>query len=123
MVPARTVSEVGRIHVMVVMVSLTKCHEGHQPAIPAGVRRAVWLLSPQMADGVDAERRIEHGECAPHTGEEKATHSTHDAIVEKADEKRAGQAGDDQEGVVLVLPDRDGIVRDARGIFLVDVLI
>jgi hypothetical protein len=47
-----------------------------------------------MADGVDAERRIKHGECAPHTGEEKATHSTHDAIVEKADEERAGQAGE-----------------------------
>lgn len=108
---------------MVVMVSLAKCHEGHQPAISAGVRRTVWLPSPQMADGVDAERRIEHGECAAHTGEEKATHSTHDAIVEKADEKRAGQAGDDQEGVVLVLPDRDGVVCHARGIFLVDVLI
>jgi hypothetical protein len=51
-----------------------------------------------MADGVDAERRIKHGECAPHTGEEKATDSTHDAIVEKADEERAGQAGEDWRG-------------------------
>lgn len=50
-------------------------------------------------------------------------HPTHDAIVEKADEERAGQAGEDQEGIVLVLPDRHGVVRDARGIFWVDVLI
>ena len=83
----------------------------------------MWLLSPQMADGVDAKRRIEHGECASHTGEEKATHSTHYAVVEKADEKSAGQAGEDQEGIVLVLPDRDGIVRDARRIFWIGVLI
>ncbi len=86
----------------------------------------MWLLSPQMADGVDAKRRIEHGECASHTGEEKkATHSTHYhyAVMEKADEKGACQAGEDHEGVVLVLPDRDGIVRDARRTFWIGVLI
>ena len=83
----------------------------------------MWLLSPQMADGVDEKRRIEHGECASHTGEEKAPHPTHYAVVEKADEKSAGQAGEDQEGVVLLLPDRDGIVRDARRIFWILVLI
>ena len=76
----------------------------------------MWLLSPQMADGVDEKCRIEHGECASHAGEEKAAYSTHHTVVEKADEKRAGQAGEEQEGVVLVLPDRNGIVRDARRI-------
>ena len=83
----------------------------------------MWLLSPQMADGVDAKRRIEHGECASHTGEEKATNSTHYAVVEKANEKGTGQAREDHEGVVLVLPDRDGIVRDARRIFWIGILI
>jgi len=83
----------------------------------------VWLFSPQMADGVDAKRRIEHGECASHTGEEKTAYSTHYAVVEKADEKGAGQACEEQEGVVSVLPDRDGIVRDARRIFWIGVLI
>ena len=43
--------------------------------------------------------------------------------MEKADEKSTGQAGEDQEGVVLLLPDRDGIVRNARRIFLILVLI
>jgi len=76
-----------------------------------------------MADGVNAKRRVEHSECASHTGEEKTTDSTHDAVVEKADEKCAGQTGEDQEGVVLVLPDRYGIVRDARRIFWIGVLI
>ena len=108
---------------MVVMVPLAKCYKGHQPAISAGVRRSVWLLPPQMADGVDEKRRIEHGECASHTGKEKTAYSTQQAVVEEADEKSAGQAGEDQEGIVLVLPDRDGIVRDARRIFLIGVLI
>ncbi len=81
----------------------------------------MWLLSPQMADGVDAKRRIEHGEYASQTGEEKTACSTHHAVEEKADEKSASQAREDQEGIVLVLPDRDGIVRDARRIFWIGV--
>ena len=108
---------------MVVMVALAKCHEGHQPAVPTGVRGAVRLSPPQMADGVDEKRRIEHDECASHAGEEKATYSTHDAIEEKTDEKRAGQAREEQEGIVFVLPDRNGILRDARRIFGIGVLI
>jgi len=83
----------------------------------------MWLLSPQMTDGVDTKRRIEHGECASQAGEEKATHSTHEAVVEKADEESAGQTGEDQEWLVLVLPDRNGVVRDARRIFWVGILI
>lgn len=76
-----------------------------------------------MADGVDEKGRIEHSKCASHPGEEKAADSTHDAVIEKADEKRAGQACEEQEGIVLVLPDRYGIVRDARRIFGMGVLI
>ena len=75
-----------------------------------------------MTDRIDATRRIEFGECTSHTGEKKATHSTHDTGVEKANEKGAGQANENQEGVVLVLPDCEGVVRDARGIFLIGIL-
>ena len=82
----------------------------------------MWLPSPEMAAGVDAKRRIEHGECVSQAGEEKTAYPTHYAVVEKADEKSAGQAGEDQERVVLVLPDRDGIIRDARRIFWIGVL-
>lgn len=77
----------------------------------------MWLLPPQMANGVDEKRRIKHDECASHTGKEKTADSTHHAVIEKADEKRAGQACEEQERIVLVLPDRNGIVRDARRIF------
>ena len=83
----------------------------------------MWLPSPQMAYGVDAKRRIQHGECASQAGEEKTADSAHDAAVEKADEKGARQAGEDQEGVVLVLPDCDGVIRDARRIFWIGILI
>jgi hypothetical protein len=76
-----------------------------------------------MADGIDAKRRIEHGECASQTGEEKTAYSTHYAIVEKADEERAGQAGEDEEEVMLVLPDRNWVVRDARRILWIGILI
>jgi hypothetical protein len=48
-----------------------------------------------MADGVDAKRRIEHGECASYTGEKKTAYSTQHAVVEEADEKSAGQARED----------------------------
>ena len=92
MVPVRAVSVIGWIHVMVVMVALAKCHEGHQPAVPTGVRGAVRLSPPQMADGDDEKRRIEHDECASHAGKEKAAYSTHHAVVEKADEKSARQS-------------------------------
>ena len=66
---------------------------------------------------------IEHGERAPHAGEEKIAYSTQHTVVEEADEKSAGQAGEDQEGIVLVLPDRDGIIHDACRIFLIGALI
>ena len=77
----------------------------------------MWLLSPEMTDGVDEKCRIEHGECASQAGEEKAADSTYHAVEEKADEVSAGQVREEQKGIVLVLPDRDGIVRDARRIF------
>ncbi len=76
-----------------------------------------------MANRVDEKRRIEHDKCASHTGKEKAADSPHHAVIEKADEKRAGQAREEQEGIVLMLPDRNGIVRDARRIFLIGVSI
>src|SRR3981081_2730252 len=76
-----------------------------------------------MADGGDAKRRIEHREVASHPGEKKTAYPAQQAVVEEADEKCAGQARKDQEGIVLVLPDRDGIVRDARRIFWIGVLI
>ncbi len=83
----------------------------------------MWLLSPQMADGVDKKCRIEHGECASHAGEEKAAYSTHHTVEEKADEKCAGQTHEEQEGIVFVLPDCNGIIRDARRIFGIGVSI
>lgn len=81
----------------------------------------MWLPPPQMADGVDEKCRIEHGECASQAGEEKAADSTHHAVEEKADEESAGQAREEQERIVLVLPYRDGIIRDARRIFWIGV--
>jgi len=77
------------------------------------------LLSPQMTDGVDKKRRIKYGECASDTGKEKTADSTHYAVEEKADEKRAGQSREKQEGIVLVLPDRNGIVGNSRRVFWV----
>ena len=123
MIPAMTIPEVGRIHVMIVMVSLSKGHKRHEPAVPARVRPSVWLPSPQMTNGVDTKGRIKHGERAPQAGKKETTYATSYAIVEKANDKCAGQAGEDQEGVMLMLPDCNGVVCDARGIFGVSVLI
>ncbi len=51
----------------------------------------MWLSAPQMANGVDEKCRIEHGKCASHAGKEETADSTHDAVIEKTNEKRAGQ--------------------------------
>jgi hypothetical protein len=67
-----------------------------------------------MTDGVDEKRRIQYGECASDAGEEKTADSTHHAIEEKAHEKRAGQAREEQKRVVFMLPDGNGIVCNAR---------
>jgi hypothetical protein len=76
-----------------------------------------------MTDGVDEKRRIQYGECASDAGEEKAADSTHYAIEEKAHEKRAGQAREEQKGVVFMLPDGNGIVCNACRILWVGVSI
>ncbi len=77
----------------------------------------MWLLFPEMADGIDEKCRIEHGECESQAGEEKTADSAHHAVEEKADEKSADQACEEQEEIVRMLPDRDGIIRDASRIF------
>ncbi len=81
------------------------------------------LPSPEMTDGVDKERRIQYGECASDAGEEKTADSAHHTIEEKTDEKCAGQASEEQKGIVFVLPDGNGIVCNSSRIFWVGVSI
>jgi len=74
-----------------------------------------------MTNRVDEKRRIQYGECASDAGEEKTADSAHHAIEEKADEKCAGQASEEQKGVVFMLPDGHGIVCNTRRILWVGV--
>ena len=76
-----------------------------------------------MTDGINKERRVQYGECASDAGEEKTADSAHHAIEKKADEKCAGQASEEQQGVVFVLPDGNGIVCNPCRIFWVGVSI
>jgi hypothetical protein len=53
---------------MIIVIALSKGQKGNQPTVPAGIGLAVGLTSPQMANGIDAERRVEHKENAAHAG-------------------------------------------------------
>ena len=75
------------------------------------------LVSPQVADRIDAECRIEHGEGAADTGKEEATDSSHDPIVEKADHERGSEPAKHKGCIVPVLPNGDRINRHTRRIF------
>ncbi len=45
---------------VVIMVSLAKREEGDKPAVTAGVSVSMWLVSPDMADGINKKRRVEY---------------------------------------------------------------
>lgn len=59
-VPSGSVPIVAWVHMVVVVVALAKCNKRDPPTIPAGIFRAVWLITPNMADGVNAKRRVQN---------------------------------------------------------------
>ncbi len=67
-------SEPGRMGkgVVVVVPSLAKRPDRHEPVIAAGVSRDKAPLAPKMADGVDAEDKLMHQENANGTAPEQA---------------------------------------------------
>ena len=58
-VPLGSVPTVPRKDVVVIMVSLSQRNERHPPTVPTGIRPTVGLTSPQMTDGIDAERGVQ----------------------------------------------------------------
>src|SRR5439155_81560 len=71
-VPPRSIAIVAKERVVIVMVALPEGHEGHPPTVPTAVSVSMWLSTPEMTDGVDAKRGVEHEEHTAHAGHQKA---------------------------------------------------
>jgi hypothetical protein len=53
---------------MVIVIPLPEREEGDPPTVPAGIGLAMWLVAPEMADGIDAEGGVQHKEHPPDAG-------------------------------------------------------
>lgn len=89
---------------MVIMVSLSQRDERHPPAVSTGIGPTVGLTSPQMTDGIDAERGVQHQKDPPGTGQHEAAHTTYSAVVDVPDEKRQRQSGQEKGHIPAMLP-------------------
>jgi hypothetical protein len=72
----------------------------------------VWLLAPEVADRIDAECRIEHGEGATDPGKEETADSPHHPVVKEPDHERGREPAEHKGCIVSVLPNGDRINRD-----------
>src|SRR5436309_933471 len=94
---------------VVVVIAFPKRHERDPPTVSAAVFSAVWLRSPNVTNGVDAEGRGEDEEDTSHPGEQKAAQSAHPPSVEVPHHKREPQTGEDDQSVIPVLPHNDRV--------------
>src|SRR5205807_4411366 len=82
-VPAGSVAVIPLIRMMVIVITLAERDERHQPIVPARVRRRVGLFAPEMADGIDAEGRIEDHEHPGDAGQQEAPEPALPAAVHR----------------------------------------
>src|SRR5687768_9787950 len=106
----RPVSVIALKGVMIIMISLAEGDERHPPTIPARIELPVRLLSPEMADRVDAKCRIENGKRSPYAGQKKTSNSADPIAVNQPYKKRQGQSGEHDGNIVSVLPHHDAVL-------------
>ena len=104
---------------MIVMIPLAKGNERYPPAISARIELPVRLLSPKMADGINAKGRVEDRKGSTNTCEEETSDSADPIAIQQPNEKRQGQARDHDGNIVSVLPHHDAVLSQTRGIFVV----
>lgn len=73
---------------VIVMVALAERDQRDPPAVPAGILCAVRLIAPDVADGVDAEGRVQDGKGSADAGQQKTPYAPRHAIGEIADDER-----------------------------------
>lgn len=95
---------------MVIVVPFSQRDQRHPPTVPTGIGLTVGLTSPQVTDGIDAERRVQHQKDPPDTGQQEATHAAYPAVVGVSHEKRQRQTGQDDGDVPAVLPHHHAIL-------------
>src|SRR5689334_18429568 len=103
---------------VVIMKALAKGQKRNPPAVPTGIGPAMGLTTPQMADRIDAEGRIEDPKRPAHTREQEAPDSSHPAIGQKPHEKRQREATQDNWNVIPMLPHDDTVLSEPRQILL-----
>ena len=91
-IPLGPVSIIPQEHVVIIVVALAERDEGNPPTITAAVAGAMGLLSPHVANRINAERGVEHKKGAPHASQDKTTKAAHPTAVEKAHDKGQGEA-------------------------------
>jgi len=77
------------------------------------------LASPEMADRIDAEGRIQHGKGPTNTSQHKTANTGSPPIVEKSHDERKRETRKENEGVVAMLPHHDRILAEPRRVFLI----
>ena len=81
----------------------------------------MWLLSPEMADGIDAEGGIEHSKGATDAGKKETADSPHHSVVKKSDHERGSEPTENEGRIVPMLPYGHRINSHSRGIFSIGV--
>lgn len=103
---------------MVVVIPLAETDEGDQPAVAAAVLRPMGLAANQMTEGVDRKGRVEHHEHPQQATHEEAADSPQErAVPPEPDAKGNHQAGDDDQPVVLVLPENHRVTAQPNFVF------
>ena len=86
------------------MVFLSQRDERHPATVPTRIGPTVGLTSPQMTDGIDAERGVQNQKDPPGSGHHETAHAAYPVVGEVPDEKRQCQSGQEKWNVPAVLP-------------------
>lgn len=86
-VPARAISVIARVGVVVIVVPLTEADKRDQPVVAAAVPGPVRLRPEHMTEGIDGKGRIEHHEHPEHSSEKKTSDPADQSAVEGAEQQ------------------------------------
>ena len=103
---------------VVIVIALAKTDEGDQPAVTAAVLCPVGLAADHMTEGVDGESGIEHHEHPEQAAHEEPTDTTQQsAVPPESDAKGNYQPRNDDQPIVLVLPENHRVAAQSDFIF------
>lgn len=97
--------------VMIVVIPLTEGDQRHEAAIAGGATAGVGLPADGMAERIDAEGRMLHGDHTRHTANQETAQCANPAIPQKTESGREGKAHESGNQVnVPMLPHNEPIL-------------